>query len=416
MFCSPSTTQRVIRPPYPHPSGHRCTLVLPLPWKGSNIVNIQSRRRFASVTGAALVGTLALAGCGSDNNSSSAVSAGGAATNAAAKADCATGTLNGEGSSAQKNAIEQAITDYQTACAGATINYNPTGSGAGIKQFIASQVDFAGSDSALKSVPVAGATGTEQANADKTCASPAWNMPMVTGPIAVAYNVKGVDKLILTPAVTAKIFNGVISKWNDPAIAAINPGVTLPDTAIKVFFRSDESGTTENFTKYLAAAAPTDWTAKPAKKWTGKGEGKEKSAGVANAVKATDGGITYVEWSYAKDNKLGISQIDNGGGPVELTGPAVSKAVSAAKQAGEGNNIKLKLDYATKEAGAYPILLVTYEIVCSKGKDPAKAKLVQSFLKFFASADEQAKLESIGYAPLPASVQTQVNTTISALS
>jgi phosphate transport system substrate-binding protein len=380
------------------------------------IVNIQSRRRIAGVTGVALVGTLALAGCGSNNNTTASSSGAPSASVAANTADCGTGTLTGEGSSAQKNAIEQAITDYQTTCSGATINYNPTGSGAGIKQFTAGQVDFAGSDSALKSVPVAGATGTEQANADKTCASPAWNMPMVTGPIAVAYNVKGVDKLILTPAVTAKIFNGVITKWNDPAIAAINPGVTLPATPVKVFFRSDESGTTENFTKYLAAAAPTDWTAAPGKKWTGKGEGKQASAGVSNAVKSTDGGVTYTEWSYAKDNKLGIAQIDNGGGAVELTAPAVSKAVSLATQTGTGNNVKLKLDYATKTPGAYPILLVTYEIACSKGKDAAKAKLLQSFLKFFASTDEQAKLVSIGYAPLPATIQTQVNTAISALS
>jgi phosphate transport system substrate-binding protein len=239
---------------------------------------------------------------------------------------------------------------------------------------------------------------------------------MVTGPIAVAYNVKGISKLILTPAVTAKIFNGVITKWNDPAIAAINPGVTLPATAIKVFFRSDSSGTTENFTKYLAAAAPTEWTAAPGKTWTGKGEGKQASAGVSNAVKSTDGGITYTEWSFAKDNQLGIAQIDNGGGPVELTAPAVSKAVSLAKQAGTGNNIILKLDYATKTPGAYPILLVTYEIACSKGKDPAKAKLLQSFLKSFASTNEQTKLVGIGYAPLPATIQTQVNTTIAALS
>ena len=117
----------------------------------------------------------------------------------------------------------------------------------------------------------------------------------------------------------------------------------------------------------------------PAKKWSGKGEGKEKSAGVANAVKSTEGGITYAEWSYAKDNKLGIAQIDNGSGPVELTGEAVGKAVAVATQTGSGNNIKLQLDYATKEAGAYPILLVTYEIVCSKAKDPAKATLVKAF-------------------------------------
>jgi len=376
-------------------------------------VNIQSHRRLASITGAALVGTLALSGCGSDNNSNASPSAS-AGTKAAA--DCATGTLNGEGSSAQKNAIEQAITDYQAACPGTTVNYNPTGSGAGIKQFIAGQVDFAGSDSSLSDKPKTGATNIEQADANKACASPAWNLPMVTGPIAVAYNLAGVDKLVLTPAVTAKIFNGVITKWNDPAIAAINPGVTLPDQAVKVFFRSDESGTTDNFTKYLSAAAPTDWTAAPAKKWTGKGEGKEKSAGVANAVKATPGGITYAEWSYAKDNKLGIAQIDNGAGPVALTGEAVGKAVGAATQTGAGNNIKLKLDYATKEAGAYPILLVTYEIVCSKAKDPAKAKLISTFLKSFAAADMQTKLQEIGYAPLPAEVQAKVTTAIDALS
>jgi phosphate transport system substrate-binding protein len=376
-------------------------------------VKIQSRRRLASVTGVALVGTFAISGCGSDNNSSASPSA---SAGKASAVNCATGTLSGEGSSAQKNAIEQAITDFQTACPGATVNYNPTGSGAGIKQFTAGQVDFAGSDSALKTKPKEGSTSIEQADADKACGSPAWNIPMVTGPIAVAYNLKGVGKLILTPAVTAKIFDGTIKTWNDPAIAAINPGVTLPATPITVFFRSDESGTTENFTKYLSAAAPKDWTAEPGKKWTGKGQGKEKSAGVASGVKGTDGGITYVEWSYAKDNKLGIAVIDNGGGPVELTSPAVGKAVSAAKQTGTGNDLALKLDYATKEAGAYPILLVTYEIVCSKDKDPAKAKLTKAFLQKFAAPETQKALEEIGYAPLPADIQAKVNTSVNALS
>ena len=375
---------------------------------------IQSRRRLTTVTGAALVGTLALTACGSNNNTTAApAGASGATTNAA---DCATGTLNAEGSSAQKNAIEQAISDFQATCTGATINYNPTGSGAGIKQFIAGQVDFAGSDSALSDKAKAGSTSIEQVDADKTCGSPAWNLPMVTGPIAVAYNVKGVDKLILTPAVTAKIFNGVITTWNDPAITALNPGVTLPAEPIKVFFRSDESGTTDNFTKYLHAAAPAEWPAEHAKKWTGKGEGKEKSAGVSNAVKATEGGITYPEWSYAKDNKLGIAQIDNGGGPVPLTGESVGKAVAAATIAGTGNDLKLNLDYTTKVAGAYPILLVTYEIVCSKDKDAAKAKLVKAFLTSFAANGEQAKLQDIGYAPLPAEIQAKVSSAIGSLS
>ena len=377
-------------------------------------MKIQSHRRLTSVTGMALVGTLALSACGSDNNATANAAAGNGTTTAAS--DCATGTLSAEGSSAQKNAIEQAITDFQAACPDATLNYNPTGSGAGIKQFIAGQVNFAGSDSALSDTAKAGATTIEQADADKTCGSPAWNLPMVTGPIAVAYNVKGVDKLILTPSVTAKIFNGAITTWNDPAIAAINPGVTLPAEPIKVYFRSDESGTTDNFTKYLKGSAPSDWPQETGKKWTGKGEGKQANAGVANAVKSTEGGVTYSEWSYAKDNKLGIALVDNGAGPVALTGASVGTAVGAAKIVGVGNNLKLKLDYATKEAGAYPILLVTYEIVCSKAKDPTKAALVKAFLKSFASPAEQTKLQEIGYAPLPASVQTKVAAAIAALS
>ncbi|HEX6888774.1 MAG TPA: phosphate ABC transporter substrate-binding protein PstS [Candidatus Nanopelagicales bacterium] len=370
--------------------------------------------RLGQVAALALVGSIALAGCGSDNNTGSASSSSSSATGSAASGDCFEGTLNAEGSSAQKNAFEEAAASFLEKCPKATVNYNPTGSGAGIKQFIAGQVDFAGSDSALKTVEKDGVVEADAAA--KTCGSPAWNLPMVTGPIAIAYNVKGVDKLILTPAVAADIFNGKITTWNDKAIAAINPGVTLPSTAIKVFFRSDESGTTENFTKYLNTAAPDAWTADPAKVWSGKGEGKEKSAGVAEGVKSTDGGITYVEWSYAKDNDLSIAQVDNGGGAVELTADSVGKAVEAAKKDGEGNDLRLKLDYATKEAGAYPILLVTYEIVCSKNKDAAKAADIKAFLTHFASPDTQKSLEEIGYAPLPASVQSEVASAIQALS
>jgi phosphate transport system substrate-binding protein len=369
-------------------------------------------QRFGQLATLTLAGSLALSACGSDDNTAGggASTASGSATNA----ECAEGTLNAEGSSAQKNAIEEAISTFQDACEGATVNYNPTGSGAGIKQFLAGQVDFAGSDSALKKEEKDGRI--ETAEAEKYCGSPAWNLPMVTGPIAVSYNVPGVDKLVLTPEVIANIFNGKVTTWNDPAIAKLNADAKLPSTAIKVFFRSDESGTTENFTKYLAAAAPKAWTDEPSKSWTGKGEGKEKSSGVAGAVQSTEGGITYAEWSYAKDNKLGIAQVDNGSGPVELTGESVGKAVAAAKADGEGNDLRLKLDYATQEAGAYPILLVTYEIVCSKSKDPAKAELTKAFLKHFSSEETQTALEEIGYAPLPDEVRTKVTAAIDALS
>ena len=371
-------------------------------------------QRLGLVASVALIGSLALTACGSDNNTDGGSGSSESSTSAAG-ADCPEGgTLNAEGSSAQKNAIEEAIASFQDLCAGTTVNYNPTGSGAGIKQFIAGQVDFAGSDSALKTEEKDGKVEADEAA--QYCGSPAWNLPMVTGPIAVAYNVKGVDKLVLTPAVAADIFNGKVTTWDDKAITAVNPGVTLPAEPIKVFFRSDESGTTENFTKYLKAAAPEKWTAEPGKAWTGKGEGKQKSDGVAGAVKSTEGGITYAEWSYAKDNQLGIAEIDNGAGAVALSGDSVGKAVAAAKQEGEGNDLRLGLDYATQEPGAYPILLVTYEIVCSKAKDPAKGELTKAFLTHFASAQVQDSLEEIGYAPLPKQVQSKVETAIAALS
>ncbi|MFZ2514905.1 MAG: phosphate ABC transporter substrate-binding protein PstS [Candidatus Lutibacillus vidarii] len=370
----------------------------------------------AALVPACLVLAASLTACGSDANSpaSSGAKATGSTTTNGSSTDCPTGTINGEGSSAQKNAIELAITAYQDACSGATVNYNPTGSGAGIKQFIAKQVDFAGSDSALKTVAVDGVVEADAAA--KTCGSPAWDIPMVAGPIAIAYNLPGVTTLTLNAEVAAKIFNGTITTWNDPAIAALNAGASLPATAIKVFFRSDESGTTENFTKYLHAAAPAVWTADPSKKWTGKGEGKEKSAGVASAAAATPGGVTYAEWSYATQNKLGVAQIDSGAGAVALTGESAGKAVAAASQKGQGNDLALSLKYDTKEAGVYPIILVTYEIVCSRYADKAKANGVKSFLKFFASPEVQSKLESAGYAPLPAAVQAKVAAAIAAIS
>jgi phosphate transport system substrate-binding protein len=370
--------------------------------------------RIRSISAIALTGALALSACASENPTPQGGSTGGATGGAASAAECFKGDLKAEGSSAQKNAIADAISSYQDACADATIDYAASGSGAGIKQFIAKQVDFAGSDSALKTEPKDGKIEADEAK--NACGSEAWNLPMVAGPIAIAFNVKGVDKLVLNAEVAAKIFSGQITTWNDPAIAALNSGVTLPATPIKVYFRSDESGTTENFTKYLKAAAPAAWSADPGKKWTGKGEGKEKSAGVATAVKGQDGGITYVELSYAQQNQLAMAAIDSGAGPVELTGESAGKTIATAKQVGSGNDLALKIDYATKEPGAYPIVLVTYEIVCSKYADAEKGKKVKAFLKHFASSDVQNALESKGYAPLPAETQTKVVAAVDAIS
>ncbi|MBA3528891.1 MAG: phosphate ABC transporter substrate-binding protein PstS [Propionibacteriaceae bacterium] len=384
------------------------------------------RTRFAQIGAALALSTLGLAACGSDpapagsaepggsssaSTSSSSSSSGGSDSGPA----CPAGKLTAEGSSAQANAISEVIANYNSECGDkATIEYNPTGSGAGIKNFYGGLVDFAGSDSALKSEEKDGVVETEKAK-ERCKGNPAWNLPMVVGPIAFAYNVDGVDKLVLNAEVLSGIFTGAIKTWNDPKIAELNSGVSLPSDQITVFFRSDESGTTENVTKFLSAAGNGAWKDEPAKSWTGTGEGKNKSSGVAEGVTATKNSISYMEWSYAKDNKLKIAMLDNGAGPVELTAEDVAKAVAEATVKGSGNDLALSVKYKGTSAGAYPALLVTYEIVCSKGLDAEKTAIVKDFLGYFASPETQASLEEIGYAPVPEELLSKVKTAVTAI-
>jgi phosphate transport system substrate-binding protein len=372
--------------------------------------------RATQLAALAALATLSLTGCGSDPTSAN--EAGGAEPGSSANAaglGCPAGKLSAEGSSAQANAITEVIADYNAECGDkATIEYNPTGSGAGIKSFYNGLVDFAGSDSALKTQEVDGVIEADKAK-ERCQNNPAWNLPMVVGPIAFAYNVDGVDKLVLNAEVLSEIFNGTIKTWNDPKIAKLNSGAKLPSSNITVFFRSDESGTTENTTKFLSKAGNGAWKSEPGKAWTGTGEGKNKSSGVAEATASTKNSITYIEWSYAKDNNLKMAQLDSGNGPVELTGDSVAKAVAEAKVKGSGNDLSLDLKYANTKSGAYPALLVTYEIVCSKGLAPDKTAIVKDFLTYFSSTDSQGKLQDLGYAPLPTQLQSKVQAAVAAI-
>jgi phosphate ABC transporter, phosphate-binding protein len=369
-------------------------------------------QRHGAVAALVAAGALLVSACGSDPTP-----AGGAGASPAASAsavDCSgKKSLNAEGSSAQKNAIDVFIQAYQAKCPGGNVAYNPTGSGAGVKQFTAGLVDFGGSDSALSADK-----GEVAAAATRCQNNPAWNLPLVFGPVAISYKLAGVDNLTLTGEVAAKLFNGTIKTWNDPAVAAVNPGVALPASPVAVVFRSDESGTTDNFQKYLEASSKGAWTQGAGKKFTGGvGSGAEKSAGVAQATSATEGAISYVELSFAQDNKLSIAKIDNGGGPVELNDASVGKAIEGAKISGTGNDLVLDLKsvYGSTAAGAYPLILATYEIVCSKGYDADTAKAVKAFLTV-AATDGQAKLSDAGYAPLPTAFQEKLLTAIKAIA
>jgi phosphate transport system substrate-binding protein len=370
-------------------------------------------QRHGAVLGLIAAGALLLTACGSDNNAPAAAGNGTAAASAE-QVDC-TGKskLNAEGSSAQKTAIESFVQVYQQKCQGADLAYNASGSGAGVKQFNAGQVDFGGSDS-----PLSADKGEVAAAATRCQSNPAWNLPLVFGPVAISYKLDGVTDLTVTGEVAAKIFNGGIKKWNDPAIAALNSSAKLPDKDITVVYRSDESGTTDNFQLYLQAASKGAWTQGAGKQFKGGlGEGKEKSAGVAQAVASVDGAVTYVEWSFAQDNKLSVAKIDTGAGAVELTPETVGKAIDGAKIKGEGNDLVLDLNsiYATTAAGTYPLVLATYEIVCSKGYDADTAKAVKAFLTT-AATDGQAGLTDAGYAPLPTAFQEKLLTAIKAIA
>jgi len=376
--------------------------------------------RAAKLAALAALATLTFAACGSDPPATStgepaagSSSGGSASTSGLA---CPAGKLSAEGSSAQNDAITETIASYGAECGDkATIEYNPTGSGAGIKSFYNGLVDFAGSDSALKSEEKDGVIETEKAK-ERCQGNPAWNLPMVVGPIAFAYNVEGLDKLVLNAEVLSEIFNGTITTWNDAKIAKLNSGAALPGDKITVFFRSDESGTTENATKFLAAAGNGAWKDEPGKAWTGTGEGKNKSSGVAEGVTTTKNSISYMEWSYAKTNNLKMAQIDNGNGAVELTAESVGKAVDEAEVEGSGNDLSLSVKYEGTAAGAYPALLVTYEIVCSKGLEAEKTAIVKDFLSYFASETAQGSLEELGYAPLPESLLTKVQAAVQSIA
>lgn len=368
-------------------------------------------KRNGALIGALAVSALTLAACGSDNN------AGSVEVDASASGATCEGkeNLSGAGSSAQKNAMDNFVATYIAVCQekGTNVNvaYNPSGSGDGRTQFIANQIDFAGSDSAIN--------GEQAEQAAERCAgNPAWNLPLVFGPVALAFNLDGVDNLVLDAETAAKIFNGTITTWNDPALVALNEGVDLPDLPITAIVRSDSSGTTDNFQQYLEVAANGAWTTGAGSDFTGGiGEGAKGSAGVAQAVAGSPGSITYVEKSFADQNGLTIAQIDTGAGPVELNSETAGKAIEGAQFASAGGG-DLTLDltsiYGTTEEGAYPLVLATYEIVCSAGYDAETEAAMKSFL-ISAANEGQTGLDEQGYVPLPAAFQEKLTESIESI-
>jgi phosphate transport system substrate-binding protein len=343
---------------------------------------------------------LALSACGSDNNSSTS------ATPSVSASACGSGTLAGQGSTFAKNIELQWIKDFSARCKTLTVDYQGTGSGAGIQAFIANQADFAGSDSIMKD--------DEQAGADKRCGSKAIHLPVTAGGIVLVYNLPGVDALTLSAKTLAGIFQGTIKKWDDPAIAGENKGVTLPSTAITAVHRSDGSGSTDVFSKFLTSQAGAAWKLGTGKElpWPTTIQAAKGSDGVTNAVKTTEGGLTYTELSFAVANSLPAAKIVNSSGEaIEATGDEVGKALAAATVDESKGDLRVTLDFAT--TSGYPISAVSYVIVCTTGNKNAEG--LRSYLGY-AVTDGQKGVTDIGYAPLPTTLAGKVSTAVAALA
>jgi phosphate transport system substrate-binding protein len=362
--------------------------------------------RLGSAAALAAVTAIALSSCAANE----APAEGG---DASASASTLEGTLNGIGASSQGSAQEAWIAAFQTANSGVTLNYSPDGSGAGREAFMAGgqNANFAGSDRALKTEELEGTFG-QCADGTKPI-----DIPAYISPIAMIFKIDGVKELHLDPATAAGIFKGTITKWNDPAIVALNPDATMPDAAITAVHRSDDSGTTENFAKYLNTTAKDVWDAEPKGVWPY--EGGEAAQGTSGVVDAVTGGTNVIGYADAsRAGELGTAKIKVGDEFVGFSPEAAAAVVEASPEAEgrEENDVVFDLDYSTTEAGVYPIVLVSYLIACQEYKDPAVGELVKAYLGYVTSTEGQTvAADEAGAAPLSETVAAQVATAVESI-
>jgi phosphate transport system substrate-binding protein len=353
--------------------------------------------------GAAAVLALGVAACGSNDSSPS----GGGTSSGSSSSAKQGGTINGAGATFPQPVYSEWAARFKSQT-GTTVNYQGIGSGGGVAQFTAGTVDFGASDAAMKDEEIAAA---------KKKGDPV-HVPTVLGAVTVSYNVSGAQKgLKLDGKTVADIFLGKVKTWNAPEISGLNSGVKLPSKAITVCHRSDSSGTTKNFTAFLADYSPA-WKSGPGVDKTVKwpvGTGAKGNDGVASCVKQTDGAVGYVEQAYALQNNFTTAAIKNKAGQfVEPTLAATSAAGVAAKPPAD-------LRFSTIDApgaSTYPITAVTfllvYQDMCKAGMTPAKAKLVKSWLDYALGAGQEVAPE-LQYAPLPDAIKAMATSKVDGL-
>ena len=316
----------------------------------------------------------------------------------------------------QQAAVEALIAGYKSNNPDAEVTYNPTGSGAGVSSFLTGALAWAGSDAAL--------TADQVEQSKSVCAKgTAFDVPVYVSPIAVAYNLKGISdqgKHVKMDASTiAKIFDGKITTWNDPAIAGLNPDLKLPATPITVVHRSDKSGTTQNFLSYVKDAAPNDWPYDLSENWPNSvGQGSKGTSGVISTIKQADGTIGYADFSQVGD--LGTVAVKVGDSYSEISAEAASKVVDASpldESAKGANRVVVKIDHNTTTKGAYPIVLVSYDVACPAYKDAKTGQFVKSWLTYVTSeGGQKAAEDAAGSAPLPSKLTGKIAKSIDAIS
>ena len=364
-------------------------------------------RSLAAVSGLAMLASLAACG---DNTAAS--------TDSTSTKDSSTqisGDYAGAGASSQQAAVEAWIAGFKSTNPDAKIAYNPSGSGAGVTTFLQGATAWAGSDKALADDEV------EQSK-DVCAKGTAFDVPVYVSPIAVVFNLKGVSDqgkhINMDASTIAKIFDGKITKWNDDAIKKQNPKVDLPDLDITVVHRSDKSGTTKNFLSYVKDAAGDAWSYEVGENWPNEvGQGAKGTSGVISTVQQADGTIGYADASQA--GELGTVAVKVGNDYVPFSSEAAAKVVDASPlddSAKGDNRVVIKLDHNTTEKGAYPIVLVSYDVACPAYKDANTAKFVKSWLTYVTSDEgQQTAASAAGSAPMSSSLRQKVTKSIEAI-
>lgn len=359
--------------------------------------------RIAQLGAVAAIAALTLAGCASNE--------GGGGDSTDAPTSDLSGEIAGGGSSAQEVAVQAWTAGFQTANPDVTITYDPAGSGAGRESFQAGAFAYAGSDRAftieeIEAGPFDGCVeGTNIVQ-----------LPTYISPIAVIFNIDGVDELNLDPATLAGLFAGTITKWNDPAIAALNPDATLPDLAVTPVHRADDSGTTENFTDYLYQTAGDVWTSEADGVWPlTTGEAAQGTSGVVSAVAGGNGTVGYADASRAAEEGLSTAAIQVGDEFVTYSPEAAAAIVdeSPFEEGRAEGDLAIALDRTSDAAGVYPIVLISYQIACEQYIDESITPIVKSFFEYIASSEgQEAAAEAAGSAPISDSLREQVNAAI----